>query len=86
MQKNNKSNIEIQKDVEQTMEDVKELRNTVYGNGNKGLKERVTIIETNFAAVGTSIKITGAVLGIIQIVIGIAITFVTAALNSGKTH
>ena len=68
------------------MEDVKELRNTVYGNGNKGLKERVTIVETNFAAVGTSIKITGAVLGIIQIAVGIAIALITSALNSGKTH
>lgn len=86
MSEQKKSTMEIKKDMEVVMEDVKELKGTVYGNGNKGLKERVTIIETNFAAVGTSIKITGAVLGIIQIVVGIAIAIITAAINSGKLH
>ncbi len=74
------------KDTEQCMEDVEKLNHSMYGNGSKGVKERVAIIETNFAAVGESIKITGAILALVQFVTGMGIAIATAVFNSNRMH
>lgn len=65
--------IEHRKDTQSNTGDIDDLKKTVYGNGQPGLKERMTIMETNFSAVGKGINIVGAILGAMQILVGAAI-------------
>lgn len=74
------------KDTEQCMKDVDGLAKTVFGNGKKGLTERMTVVETNLAAIPESIKITGMLIGIAQFITGMAVTICTIIFNAQKGH
>ena len=55
------------------MDDVDELKKTIYGNGKPGLKSDLIELKTNFAAVGNGIRTGVSILGILQILVGVAI-------------
>jgi hypothetical protein len=61
------------KDTERIMDDVEGLKQTIYGNGKPGLKSDLIELKTNFTAVGNGIKISVSILGVLQILVGVAI-------------
>ena len=61
------------KDTERLVDDDDELKKTIYGNGKPGLKSDLIKLETNFAAVGHGIRTGVSILGILQILVGVAV-------------
>jgi hypothetical protein len=69
------------KDTESNIKKIDGLESAVYGNGKAGLTTRVTIIETNLSAIKNGIAILGAVLGILQIIVGACVVVATNAMK-----
>lgn len=89
------------KDTESNAEKIDNLEKTVYGNGTPGIKEKVarleekvdptingrmTIVETNFAAVGKGVGYAVGILGVLQLLVGAAVSIFMYFLSTGKPH